>query len=185
MVQATLKDLQDKMEKAIGVFQGELTRIRTGRASSAILEMIKVDYYGTMTPVNQMASINVPESRLIVIQPWDQSALPLIEKAIQKSDLGIVPQNDGKVIKLPIPTLTEERRKMLTKQVSKLAEDCRIAVRNIRRHGMDELKKIEKDKQASEDELKTTQEKIQTMTDTFIKKVDQIVEKKSKELLEV
>jgi len=132
-----------------------------------------------------MASINVPESRLIVIQPWDQSALPLIEKAIQKSDLGIVPQNDGKVIKLPIPTLTEERRKMLTKQVSKLAEDCRIAVRNIRRHGMDELKKIEKDKQASEDELKTTQEKIQTMTDTFIKKVDQIVEKKSKELLEV
>ena len=185
MVQATLKDLQDKMEKAIRVFQGELTRIRTGRASSAILEMIKVDYYGTMTPVNQMASINVPESRLIVIQPWDQSALPLIEKAIQKSDLGIVPQNDGKVIKLPIPTLTEERRKMLTKQVSKLAEDCRIAVRNIRRHGMDELKKIEKDKQASEDELKTTQEKIQTMTDTFIKKVDQIVEKKSKELLEV
>lgn len=185
MIEASLQENQDKMEKALKVFQDDLAKLRTGRASTGMLETIKVDYYGTMTPVNQMASINVPEARLIIIQPWDQSALALIEKAIQKSDLGIVPQNDGKVIKLPIPPLTEDRRKEMTKHVNKHAEECRVAIRNVRRSAMDDLKKLEKDKKISEDESKTLQEKIQAITDTYVKKIDQMAEKKSKELLEV
>ena len=185
MTDTLIKDLTEKMEKGLKVFQDELTKIRTGRASAGMLETVRVDYYGTPTPVSQMASVNVPEPRLIVIQPWDQSALPLIEKAIQKSDLGIVPQNDGKSIKLPIPALTEERRKDLVKQVNKLAEECRAPLRNIRRAGMDELKKAEKDKSITEDDSKSLQDKVQAMTDATIKKVDQFSEKKSKELLEV
>jgi len=185
MVDATIKDSSDKMEKALKVFQDELSKVRTGRASANILDHISVDYYGTLTPIGQMASVNVPEARLIIVQPWDQSALPAIEKAIQKSDIGIVPQNDGKVIKLPIPALTEDRRKEMVKQVNKLAEECRIAVRNVRRSAMDDVKKLEKDKKIAEDESKTTQDKIQAMTDASTKKVDQIAEKKAKELLEV
>ena len=185
MTDATLKDASDKMEKALKVFQDELSKVRTGRASAGILDHVLVDYYGTMTPISQMASVNVPEARLIIVQPWDQSALPAIEKAIQKSDIGIVPQNDGKAIKLPIPALTEDRRKDLVKQVNKLAEECRVAVRNVRRSGMDDVKKLEKDKKIAEDESKTSQDKIQALTDSAIKKVDQIVDKKAKELLEV
>lgn len=185
MLDTLQKDLTDKMEKGLKVFQDELTKIRTGRASASMLETVRVDYYGTPTPISQMASINVPEPRLIVVQPWDQGALALIEKAIQKSDLGVVPQNDGKAIKLPIPALTEDRRKDFVKQVNKLAEECRVAVRNIRRTGMDEIKKAEKDKKVAEDESKGLQDKVQAMTDSYIKKIDQIAEKKSKELLEV
>lgn len=173
------------MEKALKVFQDELSKVRTGRASGSILDHITVDYYGTMTPIAQMASVSVPEARLIIVQPWDQSALPAIEKAIQKSDIGIVPQNDGKTIKLPIPALTEDRRKEMVKQVNKLAEECRVSVRNVRRSGMDDIKKMEKDKKITEDESKVVQDKIQAATDVSIKKVDQIAEKKAKELLEV
>ena len=185
MLDEVLLELDDKMEKAVKSFEVELGKVRTGRASPSMLEVIKVDYYGTPTPINQMASVSTPEARMLVVQPWDQSSLELIEKAIQASDLGIVPQNDGKIIRLPIPPLTEERRKEFAKLVGKLAEDARVSIRNVRRFGMDELKKAEKDKTISEDDQKKGQEKIQSVTDQFIKKVDDLADSKSKEILEI
>jgi len=185
MVDNIFKDVTDRMEKALGTVKAEFGKIRTGRASPAILDTIRVDYYGTMTALNQMATVNAPEPRLLIIQPWDASAIGEIEKAIQKSELGLSPQNDGKVIRLPIPTLTEERRKDLVKVVNKFAEEGRVAVRNVRRDGMEALKKAEKDKSISQDDHKRAQEKVQTLTDDYIKKIDALVQSKSKEILEI
>ncbi len=185
MFEDLIKAETDHMEKAMKMLKDEYLKLRTGRASPTILDTLRVDYFGTPTPLKQMAAVSAPEARLIVIQPWDASAISEIEKAIQKSELGLSPQNDGKVIRLPIPTLTEERRKELVKVVNKLAEDCRVAIRNVRRTGMEDLKKAEKDKKASADDVKRGQTKIQEMTDGYIKKVDQLAEGKSKEILEV
>jgi ribosome recycling factor len=173
------------MTGAVEALKKEFASIRTGRASLALLDGILVDYYGTPTPLQQVSSLSVPESRQIAIQPWEKNLIPLIEKAIMKSDLGLTPSNDGKVIRIGIPILTEERRKQLVKVVRKRAEESRVAVRNIRRDSNDELKKLEKQEHVSEDEVKKEQEEIQKITDAFVKKVDEILEHKEKEIMEV
>ncbi len=181
----TIKDTtRVKMEKSIGLLNAELAKVRTGRASPALLDGVKVEYYGSVLPLNQVASISIPEPRLIIIQPWDKQALIPIEKSIQKADLGINPNNDGSVIRLAIPPLTTERREELVKLIMRLAEECRVAIRNIRRDANNEIKKMEKDKKLSEDDAFKTQEQIQKMTDEFIKKVDEILKKKEKEIRE-
>ena len=185
MLDQIMKNLQSHMDKALVVLKDEFSKLRTGRASTALIDGVRVDYYGSPTPLNQMATISTPEARLLVVQPWDPSALPLIEKALQKADLGVSPQNDGKLIRIPIPPMTEERRKDLVKLIHKYGEECRIAIRNIRRQGMEELKTAEKDKKMSQDDHKKGQAKVQELTDLEIKKVDQLVDAKSKEILEV
>jgi ribosome recycling factor len=184
MKEKVFQDMESSMEKAIGVYQKELSRLRTGRASPALLEGIRVDYYGTPTPINQTASINIPESRLIVIQPWDKGTIEAIQKAIQKANLGLSPNNDGTVIRISIPPLTEDRRKELGKLAKKMAEECKIAVRNIRREANDSLKKLEKDKKISEDDHHRATEDVQKRTDEKVEEVDQIMEAKQKEILE-
>ena len=173
------------MQGAIDALKKEFASIRTGRASMALLDGIVVDYYGTPTPVQQLASLSIPESRQIAIQPWEQKLIPEIEKAIMKSDLGLTPMNDGKIIRINIPILTEERRKQLVKIVKKRAEESKIAVRNIRRDSNEELKKLEKDEHISEDEVKKEHDEIQKITDSFIKKIDELLEHKEKEIMEV
>ncbi|HLG20108.1 MAG TPA: ribosome recycling factor [Bdellovibrionota bacterium] len=185
MLDGVSKNSTDHMEKALKILKDEFSKLRTGRASPAILDVVRVEYYGTVTPLNQMASINCPEPRMLVVQPWDVSSISAIEKAIQKSELGLNPQNDGKIIRLPFPPLTEERRKDLVKVAHKIGEESRIAVRNVRRNSMEEIKKLEKDKKISEDDGKRGQHKIQEITDHYIKKVDMLVDSKSKEILEV
>ena len=177
-------NMKEKMEKTISVFSEKLSEVRAGRANPAILNKVKIDYYGTPTPINQVAGVSVPEARLIVIQPWDISVLKEIEKAINMSDLGINPTNDGKVIRLVFPELTEERRKDLVKEVKKKGEAAKVAVRNIRRDANDMLKKLGKT-DVSEDEIAELEDSVQKMTDKFIKKVDEAVEVKSKEILTV
>jgi ribosome recycling factor len=184
MKEKVFQNMESSMEKAIAAFQKELNRLRTGRASPALLEGIRVDYYGTPTPINQTASVNIPESRLIVIQPWDKSTIEPIEKAIQKANLGLSPTNDGQVIRIAIPPLTEERRKELGKLAKKMAEECKIAVRNIRREANDSLKKLEKDKGISEDDYHRATEDVQKSTDKKIEQIDTIMEAKQKEILE-
>lgn len=179
------KKADERMHGAIETLKKELASVRTGRASLALLDGIMVDYYGTPTHLNQVSSLNVPESRLIVIQPWEQKLIPEIEKAIFKSDLGLTPVNDGKTIRINIPPLTEERRKDLVKVVKKRAEESRVAVRNIRRDLNEELKKLEKEKKISEDDLKKSLDEAQKMTDSFIKKVDEVLHHKEKEIMEV
>jgi len=179
------KQLVDRMDKAIESLKKDIAGIRTGRASLGIFEGITVDYYGTPTPINQVATMSVPESRLIIIQPWDPKIIAEIEKAILKSDLGLNPSNDGKIIKIAIPPLTEERRKQIIKQVHKRVEEAKIAVRNIRRDSNDEVKKLEKEKKMSEDDAKKTLEEIQKLTDSYIKRTDEINSHKEKELMEV
>lgn len=179
------KKATERMDGAIEVFKKDLGSIRTGRASLSLLEGITVDYYGTPTPIQQVASLSIPEPRQILIQPWEQRLIPEIEKAIMKSDLGLTPTNDGKVIRINIPTLTEERRKQLVKVVRKRAEEARIAIRNIRRDTNEELKKLEKDKHLSEDIVKKSQEEIQKITDSYIAKIDDILAHKEKEIMEV
>jgi ribosome recycling factor len=179
------KKTNEKMYGALEALKKEFASVRTGRASLGLLEGITVDYYGTMTPLQQLASLSIPDSRQIAIQPWEQRIIPEIEKAIMKSDLGLTPMNDGKVIRINIPVLTEERRKQLVKVVRKRAEEAKVAVRNIRREANDELKKLEKDEHVSEDEVKKEQEEIQKITDSFIKKVDEILGHKEKEIMEV
>lgn len=179
-----MEDAKKRMTKSISVFESELAKVRTGRASTALVEHIKVDYYGTQTPISQMATVSVPESRTIVIQPWDISAILNIEKAIRQSDLGINPSNDGKVIRIIIPVLTEERRRELVKYVGKVAEDYRVAVRQIRKDTNNLIKEAEKEKKFSEDEVKRSLNKIQEITDNFIKKVNEILERKEKEIME-
>ena len=184
MKEKVFENMESSMEKAIQAYQKELNRLRTGRASPALLEGIRVDYYGTPTPINQTASINIPESRLIVIQPWDKSTIEPIEKAIQKANLGLSPTNDGTVIRISIPPLTEERRKELVKLAKKMAEECKIAVRNVRREANDALKKLEKDKKLSEDDLHRSTDEVQKSTDAKVEQIDEIMEAKQKEILE-
>ncbi|MCK5515847.1 MAG: ribosome recycling factor [Desulfobulbaceae bacterium] len=177
--------MSDKMEKSVESFKKELSKVRTGRASISILDDISVDAYGSGMPLNQVCTLTIPESRLIAVQPWDPQMLPAIEKAILKSDVGLTPANDGKIIRLNIPQLTEERRKELVKSVKKTAEEFRVAIRNIRREAIDALKKQKKDKEISEDEMFKSQDEAQAETDTYIKKIDNITGSKEKEVMEV
>lgn len=185
MMQEYKKKANEKMNQTIEVFKKELASFRTGRASLGILDGIKVDYYGTLAPLNQVATLGIPDPRVITIQPWEQKMIGEIERAIMKSDLGLTPVNDGKTIKLSIPPLTEERRKQLVKVVRKKAEEARVAIRNIRRDVIEEIKKGEKDKKFSEDESRRMQEEIQKITNSFIEKIDQILQQKEKEIMEV
>lgn len=175
----------DRMSRTIEALRKDLASIRTGRASLALLDGIMVNYYDTLTPLQQLASLSIPESRQMAIQPWDPKIIPDIEKAILKSDLGLTPANDGKIIRINIPPLTEERRKQLVKMVRKKAEEAKVAVRNIRRDANEELKRLEKDKHVSEDVVKKSQEEIQKLTDSYITKVDDVVANKEKEIMEV
>lgn len=177
--------IKEKMNKTISVFQENLSEVRAGRANPAILNKIKVDYYGVPTPVSQVAGISVPEARLIVIQPWDASVLKDIEKAILASDIGINPNNDGKVIRLAFPELNEERRKELVKEIRKMAEESKVAVRSIRRDGIDEFKKKQKESEITEDDLKVAEDNIQKLTDKSIEEIDAILANKEKEIMSV
>jgi len=178
-------NLKDKMEKAINAYSERLAEVRAGRANPAILNKVKIDYYGTPTPISQVAGISVPEARLIVIQPWDASVLKEIEKAILAADIGINPNNDGKVIRLAFPELNEERRKEIVKDIKKMAEEAKIVVRNARRDGIDEAKSKQKDGEMTEDELKQAENEIQKMTDKSIEEIDSILDKKEKEVMSV
>ncbi len=185
MIDSIFDEAREKMEKSVGSLEKELTRIRTGRASLNVFDGVRVNYYGTPTPLNQIASLSVPESRLITIQPWDASAIKEIEKAILKSNLGLTPTSDGKIIRISIPALTEDRRKEIVKQVNKICEDYRVAVRNIRREANEMLKTLKKDGDESEDEIKKSLDEMQKLTDEHIKQIDEIFKEKEKETLEV
>jgi ribosome recycling factor len=182
-MQNAIKDAETRMDAAIDTLSRELASVRTGRASAALLEGIRVDYYGTPTPIPQMASVTVPDARTLMVQPWDASQLKAIEKAIIASDLGLTPNNDGKTIRLTMPTLTEERRKQLAKHVGKIAEDARVAIRNIRREANDKLKALAKEQHVSEDDERRGHDQIQKTTDKFITKVDELLKKKEQEIL--
>ncbi len=182
-MQAVLKDMETRMNAALDGLGREFATVRTGRASTALLEGIRVDYYGNPTPISQMATVSTPDARTLVIQPWEAGQLGAIEKAIQKSDLGLSPVNDGKLIRLSLPTPTEERRKQLVKTVAKMAEDARVSVRNIRREANDKLKVMAKDKKVSEDEERRAHDQVQKTTDRFIAKVDELLKKKEQEIL--
>ena len=179
------KDAQTRMHKSVETIQHEFAKIRTGRATPTLLDIIKVSYYGTMVPLAQAATITVPEPRLLVIQPWDKTMISEIEKAILKSDLGLTPSNDGTFIRIPIPQLSEERRRDLVKLVKKFAEDGRVAIRNIRRDANDHLKRIEKNHDISEDELRMDLDEIQKFTDNYISEIDKLLANKEKEIMEV
>ena len=185
MVEEIFEDLQERMGKSIDSLKREYSRLRTGRASVSLLDGIRVTYYDTPTPLNQMASLAVPEPRLIVIQPWDKTAIGDIEKAILKSELGLTPINDGKVIRIAIPALTEERRKELVKVARKMAEDNKVAIRNIRRDANDMLKDLKTEKEITEDNLYRSQDEVQKITDDFIAQVDELCTAKEKEILEI
>jgi ribosome recycling factor len=185
MEQELRKRTNERMHGAIEALKKEFGSVRTGRATLSLLDGIIVDYYGTPTSLPQLASLSIPESRQIAIQPWESRIIPEIEKAIMKSDLGLTPMNDGKVIRINIPVLTEERRKQLVKVVRKRAEEAKVAVRNIRRDSNEELKRFEKEKHLSEDVVKKEQDEVQKITDVFIKKIDEVLEHKEKEIMEV
>ena len=180
-----LNHIKEKMSKTISVLQEDFSEVRAGRANPAILNKIRVDYYGTPTPINQVAGISVPEARLIVIQPWDTSLLKEIEKEILKAEIGINPNNDGKVIRLAFPELNEERRKELVKEIKKTAEESKVSIRSIRREAIDEAKKMQKDNQMTEDELKGAEDKIQKLTDSKTAEIDKILAEKEKEIMSV
>lgn len=185
MIKDIIKQAAEKMKKALSATGHELTGVRTGRASAAILDRINIDYYGTKTPINQAASISIPEPQLLVIQPWDKSIMAEIEKAILNSDLGITPANDGQVIRVPFPPLSEERRKELVKIVKKYAEEGRVAVRNIRRDANDHLKKAEKNHEISEDDLVRAEDEVQKLTDKRIEDIDELLRMKETEIMTV
>ncbi len=178
-------EIEARMERRISGYSGELKTIRAGRANPSVLDKVAIEYYGTMTPVAQIGSISVPEPRMLVIQPWDATALKAIEKAINKSDIGITPQNDGKVIRLNFPPLTEERRKELVKTVKKYSEEAKVQIRNVRRDAMEDFKKQKKNGDMTEDDVKNAEKDIQKMTDKYIKEIDDICAAKEKEILEV
>ena len=178
-------ETEDRMDKAVTSLERDFGKLRTGRASTSLVDNIKVDYYGTTTPISQLASVAVPDSRTVTIQPWDRGAFAAVEKAILKSDLGLTPVNDGKIIRISIPPLTEERRKDLSKIARKYGEEAKVAVRNIRRDANDQLKKLEKDKVLSEDELKKAMEDVQKMTDKFVALVDSKCQTKEKEIMDI
>jgi ribosome recycling factor len=182
-MQDVLKDVDARMNAALDALGREFASVRTGRASTALLDTLRVDYYGTPTPVAQMASVSTPDARTVVIQPWEAGQIGAIEKAIQKSDLGLTPVNDGKLIRLTMPTPTEERRKQLVKTVAKMAEDARVAVRNVRREANDKLKAAAKKMKASEDEERRAHDQVQKTTDRFVAKVDELLKKKEQEIL--
>ena len=185
MIEETLKDAEHRMQSAVSALDREMDTIRTGRARPSLVEGLKVEYYGTPTPLNQLATINSPEPRLITILPWDKTQLGTIEKAIQKSDLGLTPTNDGNIIRLVIPQLNEERRKELVKVVHKKVEDGRVAVRNVRRDSLDHLRKMQHDKQITDDDERRAQERLQKITDKYVAEVDKHGHTKEQELLEV
>ena len=185
MEQELKRKTAERMLRTIEVLKKEFASVRTGRASLALLDGIMVNYYDTQTPLQQLANLSIPESRQIAVQPWDQKIIPDIEKAIMKSDLGLTPMNDGKIIRINIPTLTEERRKQLVKAVKKKAEEAKISIRNIRRDANEELRKLEKEKHLSEDEVKKIQEETQKITDSYIAKADEVLGHKEKEIMEV
>lgn len=180
-----LKDARARMKKAVDLLRGELAKMRTGRASLSILDDIRVDYYGNPTPLNHVATLGAPDARLITIQPWEPNLISVIEKAIQKSDLGLNPTNDGKIIRLPIPPLTEDRRKELVRHLKKHGEEAKVAVRNIRRDANDHLKRLEKEQHVSEDDIKKAETDCQKFTDDSIKEIDDIVAKKEREIMTV
>ncbi|MEX2222821.1 MAG: ribosome recycling factor [Candidatus Rokuibacteriota bacterium] len=182
---AVLKDLETRMQAAVDALTREFAGVRTGRANASLLDGVRVEAYGNLTPINQLASVSVPDPRTIVIQPWDASQMKEIEKGIAKSDLGLTPSNDGKVIRLTVPSLTEERRKQLAKAVGKFAEDARVAIRNARREANDKLKALAKDKKVSEDEERRGHDQIQKTTDRFTAKIDELAKKKEQEVMTV
>jgi ribosome recycling factor len=184
-MQAVLKDMETRMQAAADLLAREFAGVRTGRAHAALLDAVRVEAYGSQTPVNQLASVTVPDPKTIVIQPWDTSQIAAVEKAILKSDLGLTPSNDGKVIRLTLPPLTEERRRQLARTVGKLAEDARVAVRNVRREANDRVKALAKDKKVSQDEERRGHDQIQKTTDRYIAKIDELARKKEQEILAV
>jgi ribosome recycling factor len=184
MPQSVKKNAEDRMDKAIGALKRDLSTLRAGRATPSLLDKVQVEYYGAMTPVNQLANLSVPDSRTLLIQPWDKSSMSAIEKAIMKSDLGLTPSNDGTIIRIVIPALTEERRTDLVKTTKKYGEEAKVAIRNIRRDANDEIKKLEKSG-VSEDESRRHQEDIQKFTDKFIAEVEKVLAAKEKEIMEV
>ncbi len=179
------KHIEEKMNKTISVLQENFSEVRAGRANPAILNKVRIDYYGTPTPINQVAGISVPEARLIVIQPWDASLLKEIEKEILKAEIGINPNNDGKVIRLAFPELNEERRKEIVKDIKKMAEESKVSIRSVRREGIDEAKKAQKDSEITEDELKSAEDQIQKITDAKIAEIDKVLAEKEKEVMSV
>ena len=185
MIQEMYTETEDRMTKSIDAYKKDLSTLRAGRANPSILEKVFVEYYGAPTPINQLANLSAPEARLLVIQPWDKSVIPDIEKAIMKSDLGLNPNSDGSLIRIAIPQLTEERRKELVKVVKKKAEEAKVVVRNIRRDANEEIKLYEKEGEISEDDARKAQDKVQEITDRYIKKVDEIMANKESEIMEV
>ncbi|KKB75576.1 ribosome recycling factor [Bacillus sp. FSL M8-0052] len=185
MSNQVMNETKERMEKAVAAYQRELATVRAGRANPSLLDKVTVEYYGAQTPLNQLSSITVPEARMLVITPYDKTALGDIEKAIQKADLGVTPTNDGSIIRITIPPLTEERRKELVKLVKKYSEDAKVAVRNIRRDANDDLKKLEKNGEMTEDELRSSTEDVQKLTDEYVSKIDEITKDKEKEIMEV
>lgn len=185
MSKDVIKETKEKMEKSLEHYRNELKTVRTGRASVAMFEHIKVDYYGTPTPLNQVGTLSAPEPRLITIQPWEPSLIPAIEKAIMTSNMGFNPSNDGVMIRIPVPPLTEERRREIVKLIKKMAEEAKVIVRNIRRDANEVIKKLEKDKEISEDEAKRLTGKVQELTDEFIKEIDEVTAKKEKDVMEI
>ena len=186
MTQAeVVKDLETRMQAATDALAREFASVRTGRANASLLDAVRVEAYGNLTPINQLATVSVPDARTIMIQPWDASQMKEIEKGIAKSDLGLSPSNDGKVIRLTVPTLTEERRKQLAKQIGKFAEDARVAIRNARREANDKLKALAKDKKVSEDEERRGHDQIQKTTDRFTSRIDELAKKKEQEVMTV
>jgi len=177
--------MKDHMDKSVEALRREYQKIRTGRANLGLLDDVRIDYYGTPSPLSQVATLSVPEPRTITLQPWETKMIPIIEKAIMNANLGITPANDGKVIRLNLPALTEERRKDIVKQLKKTAEEAKVAVRNIRRDANDELKKLEKNKKISEDDLKRAEKEVQDATNSFVAKIDDVLAHKEKEVLEV
>jgi len=184
-MQTVIKDLETRMQAAVDLLSREFSGVRTGRANTALLDGVRVEAYGVLTPIAQMASTSVPDPKTLVIQPWDTSQMAAIEKAILKSDLGLTPSNDGKVIRLVMPTLTEERRKQLAKTVGKLAEEARVAVRNVRRDANDRIKALARDKKVAQDEERRTHDQIQKLTDRFVAQVDELTRKKEQEILAI
>jgi len=185
MDEKIVKEVEAKMEKTLSALKTDLNKVRTGRASPGLFDDIRIDYYGTSTPFHQVATLAIPEPRLITIQPWDTSIIGEIEKAILKSELGLTPTSDGKIIRISIPRLTEERRKELVKVVKKMAEGTKVAIRNLRRDANEQLKGLEKDKKISQDQLHRWMDKVQTSTDKLIEKVDGVLAAKEKEILEI
>lgn len=184
-MEAVIEKAKTKMQKSIGVMLDEFSSVRAGRANPAVLDKVKVDYYGSPTPVNQLASVSVSEARILVISPWDKTTLKAIEKAIQASDLGINPQNDGQVLRLVFPQLTEDRRKALVKDVKKISEDCKVAVRSIRRDAIEKCKTMKKNGELTEDDLKVAEEKIQKITDKNVRQIEDHLAEKEKEILSI